>query len=159
WPFEGGRLVCPLHYFDRHNGDDFDLVIFVDATQVLSLPRRKDEPTAKSARRAAEPRVHADRDHAVARLVHQRVYGFVQGTGLSATTRLLLDAWFGLTCRALDPRGAASAVEVLCVLPPFSSPVGETTALQRKRMAFWANTRRNEYLAAVAGAFAARDEG
>src|SRR5262245_30445087 len=147
WPFEGGRLVCPLHYFDIHNGEDFDLFIFVDATQVLSQPRRKDEPTAKPARRAAEPRVHADRDHAFARLIHQRVYGFLApDTGLSATTRLLLQARFGPICRALDPRGAVSAVEVLCVLPPFSSPIGETTALGRKRMAFWANTKRNDYL-------------
>jgi hypothetical protein len=130
WPFEGGRLVCSLSNLDMHNGHDFDLVIFLDALQVLS----------------------ANHARAFARLDYQRVYGFLsQDRPMSGTGRLLLQAHFGPTLhRSYGPLGSPAAVRVLWVQPPWVGELGDVSSLERKRLGFWHREERNDFVARVA---------
>jgi hypothetical protein len=137
WPPEAGWLVCSLEDCGRHKGDDFDLVIVVDALQALA-------PAPVGAFKV---------------LRYQRVYGFVPpDLRLSVATRLGLLARFGPIHRAPSPCGAEAAVTVLWVQPPWAPPVGDIPALERKRLAYWRDDERNDLIATVATAFRAADQ-
>jgi hypothetical protein len=138
WSFEGGRLVCSLRDFDRHNGLDFDLVLFADALQALGPAH----------------------DQAFARLEHQRVYAFVApGLRLSAGGWLRLLERFGPFRHPVpDPRGVEADVSVSWLEPPWVPPVGDVGALERKRRAFWHNDLRSDHIATVARALRAGDD-
>jgi hypothetical protein len=138
WSFEGGRLVCSLADFGRHNGVDFDLVLFADALQALGPAH----------------------DQAFARLGHQRVYAFVApGLRLSAGGWLRLLERFGPFRHPVpDPRGVEADVSVYWLEPPWAPPVGDVGALERKRLAYWKSDPRNDRVAAVARALRAGDD-
>ncbi len=137
WPWEGGRLVCTLGTFDRHNAEDFDIVICPDAGP------------------AAAPG-HIE---AFARLPCQRVYGFVRsGRTLSAKGRLRLEGLFGpVLYRIADPRGPEATVFVHWCVPPELRSGSGLTALDWKRCCSWRNGPRNDLIAALANAFQAGD--
>jgi hypothetical protein len=137
WPWEGGRLVCTLNTFDRHNADDLEVVICPDASL------------------AAVPAHYK----AFGAVPHQRVYGFIRtNQQFSTQEHLRLEGLFGsVLYRTQDPRGPEATVQVHWCVPPTFHLAGKPTALERKRRFCWHNARRNDLIAGVAGAFRAAD--
>jgi hypothetical protein len=137
WPWEGGRLVCTLQAFDRHNACDLEVVICPDACH------------------AAVP----GHFEAFGRLPFQRIYGFVRADQtFSAKGHLRLEGLFGPAVYGIpDPRGPEATVCIHWCLPPDFHSTAELAALERKRRTCWHNERRNHLITAVAAAFRAGD--
>jgi hypothetical protein len=137
WPWEGGRLVGTLQDLDRHKSLDFEVVIVVDALAAVA-PRH---------------------GRALIQRAGQRLYGILK-QGQRPSPRMVLDlhAVFGRVLYPVpDPRGTPAAVSVLWCRPPWTPPVSDVTALERKRLLYWANDKRNDLLARVAAAIRAGD--
>jgi hypothetical protein len=141
WSWEGGRLVCRL--VDLGNSVQapdraFDVVVLPDAIGAVAPAHQV----------------------ALARLRCHRVYGFfLANAAVSARTRLDLQALVGpCIYRAPDSRGVPATVTVRWLEPPWVPPAGDVGALQRKRLVYWHNDRRNDFLAAVARALRDRDD-
>jgi hypothetical protein len=129
-PYEGGRLVCGYHAFDRHDPKDFDLYIFCDAVTTVTR-RRVDVYT---------------------RFRDQRVYAFIPSRRrIGEEMRLRLEQVFGPTIyRSPDPRGEEATVRVTWCQPPWAPPVRTLAPLERKRMGYWHNASRNDFLVSIA---------
>jgi hypothetical protein len=138
WPWEGGRLVCSLQTFDRHNADDLEVVVCPEASKATVPAHVKSFGT----------------------LSQQRLYGFVRdGQTFSTQERLRLEGLFGpIMYRTHDPRGPKATVQVRWCVPPTSYRAGEPTALVKKRGSWWHNDRRNDLIARLAGALRAGDQ-
>jgi hypothetical protein len=119
-----------------HNGQ-FDMVIVLDAVQALSPAYCE----------------------AIAGLRWQRVYGLVPPERrLSSTTQLHLESRFGPLFRVPDPEMTQAAVQVWWAEPPWMPEIGPANPLQRKRVLYWHNAARNDWLAAIASAVATANE-
>ena len=141
WPWEGGRVVLStkdLRRLGGHLRNDFDIIILANILQTCGAKHLK----------------------AIYELSGRRLYGFTrQHAAIGARTRMQLQAYLGpVIYRVPDPRGKMAQARVLWCQPPWSPPVGDVTALERKRFAVWHNDKRNDLIAAVADAFAAGDK-
>jgi len=105
-----------------------------------------------SVRLMAELHGHIDRPT-------HRVYGFVEpGMRLGRRGRLRLEVLAGSVIHRLGAENVG--VRVLWLPTPHGPKIDkETTALAFKRKAYWRNTNRNDFIAAVARAFVSHDAG
>jgi hypothetical protein len=141
WPFEGGRMVGSCTLFGKIRWgfeNDFGVIIIPDIRQATGPKCLK----------------------AISELFFPRIYGFVRhDEPLGASIRTRLQAYLGpVIYRAPDPRGAPASVEVHWCHPPLGCPpVGDVDALERKRLGYWHNDKRNDMIATIASAFSTGD--
>jgi hypothetical protein len=131
----GCRVVC-CTFHSAHAADpaEWDIVIFARGEQAISV---------KGGLVRAEFRRH-------------RLYAFIDpGRPRSLRTQRLLEALAGpVIHESPSVLGRKAQVRVLVAHAPWLPEPGTGTILERKRLGFWHNGRRNESVAEIADAFA-----
>ena len=142
WPMPTPRcLVCTYHPVSAINTREWDIILLPDPASVISD-------------RGCVGMAHF---HGPAEHENHRIYGFfTPEMRLGHIGRLRLEAMSGpVIYRRSPPR---TRVRVLWLPSPRCPAIEQTVqALEFKRVAYWHNDRRNDYVAAVARAFAGMD--
>ena len=142
WPTPTPRcLVCTYQPLSACCREDCDIILLPDAA---SLPSQRGQGGIATVNSPGTDERH-------------RVYSFfAQGMRLGHIGRLYLEAMSGPVIYHRSP--ARTRVRVLWLPSPRCPAIDkEVQALEFKREAYWRNDRRNDYVAAVARAFASMD--